>query len=124
MQHNQVGIQRLPSANSPVDMLPNEIFVEILRVTAASLELDGMTWLTLAMAVCRRWRGIIVHTPILWTDIDLTKNWRFVDLCLAYSDGMNIMCTCLNNLLMSRRSRLTFRLPSPSSPHIVGEYLV
>ncbi|KAI0736614.1 hypothetical protein C8Q72DRAFT_12921 [Fomitopsis betulina] len=90
MQHNQVGIQRLPSANSPVDMLPNEIFVEILRVTAASLELDGMTWLTLAMAVCRRWRGIIVHTPILWTDIDLTKNWRFVDLCLAYSDGMSI----------------------------------
>lgn len=98
MQHNPADVQplhghslTLHNATLPVNMLPNEILVEILRLTAGCLELDGMTsWLASAMGACQHWREIIVNTPIFWTDIELTKNPHFVELCLARSDGTNI----------------------------------
>lgn len=95
--HGAVDVQPPPghfltlrNATLPVNMLPNEIFVEIIRLAAAGLELDGMTWMASAMGTCRHWRNIIADTPILWSDIELTKNLHFVELCLTRSDATNI----------------------------------
>ena len=80
----------LHNATLPVNMLPNEIFVEILRLAVTGIELDGMTWMASAMGTCRHWRELIVNTPTLWSDIELSKNLHFVELCVTRSDATNI----------------------------------
>jgi len=66
---------------APIDSLPNEIVCEILT-TAIETTLplgDAHRVRKLELAtVCRRWGDIIFHTPLLWTFIEVSRQWLLV----------------------------------------------
>ncbi|KAH9911709.1 uncharacterized protein B0H18DRAFT_1128213 [Fomitopsis serialis] len=88
LQRRSLDLGFLHNSTITLNMLPNEIFVSIIR-HAVSGE-DTMAWITRTMGVCRHWRETIIRTPLLWTDIRLSGNMQFSALCLTRSSGATI----------------------------------
>lgn len=67
--------------------VPVECLLNIFRLAAAypQSETIRLVQVTKFMGVSLHWRGIIVGSPLLWTDIHLSWNIEFVRLCLERS---------------------------------------
>ncbi|KAG9043207.1 hypothetical protein FS837_009868 [Tulasnella sp. UAMH 9824] len=61
------AVKKLPPKRGPIDLLPEEILINIIRLSIKSetpvLDLVKIT------AVCRRWKWILEGAPKLWTSI-------------------------------------------------------
>ena len=79
------GIDRQTQA--PIDSLPTEIVCKILttaiETTLPRGDAHRIRKPELA-AVCRRWRDIIVNTPLLWTYIEISPKWLIMSLLKAH----------------------------------------
>ncbi|KAH9930952.1 uncharacterized protein B0H18DRAFT_119822, partial [Fomitopsis serialis] len=83
-----LNLQSAFNSTLPVNTLPNEVLVEILRLASASD--DSGAWMTAATGVCQYWRDVTLNTPVLWTNIDLSASPRFITLCLDRSRGAGL----------------------------------
>ncbi|KAH9925238.1 uncharacterized protein B0H18DRAFT_1009241 [Fomitopsis serialis] len=82
------NLQTVYNSTLSVNTQPNEILVEILCLASASDARN--TWITKTMGVCRQWRDLIMDTPLLWTNIDLSARLPSLKLCLSRSSGTSI----------------------------------
>ncbi|KZT64597.1 hypothetical protein DAEQUDRAFT_769583 [Daedalea quercina L-15889] len=91
-QNHLPHVLSLHNSTRPLNMLPNELFITILRLAAndEGLDQDGITWIIKTTGVCRLWRDVVVNTPLLWKEIELSRNLHFVELSLARSDFVSI----------------------------------
>lgn len=91
---------------TPVYRLPNELFSHIFefaneRPRDQSNRPIGWN----VSEVSRRWRQIALHTPRLWSTIDVLDQ-RFIDLCISRSGKVSLdieLDTCLNKVVPSER---------------------
>ncbi|KAI6110264.1 hypothetical protein EDD16DRAFT_1612009 [Pisolithus croceorrhizus] len=72
-------VQQLPIA--PIDRLPDELLSRIFELSLlATAEKLGLChvhrlWKRELAGVSRRWKGIVLHSPSLWTYIKVTPTW-------------------------------------------------
>lgn len=78
------GLDSIHNLVSPINRLPNELFLEIVRYAKPYGDSGSLSWLELA-GVCREWREILLATPMLWTKINISLHPSFVQLCLKRS---------------------------------------
>ncbi|KAH9919047.1 uncharacterized protein B0H18DRAFT_658342 [Fomitopsis serialis] len=92
-----------------VSMLPNETFIEIIRLASADSDgwCDNTMVLARSMGVCRYWRDLIINTPLLWTRIELSNNTQYIRQFLARSGSASITLSCP----YLRRTRLSVLAP-------------
>jgi len=79
------GIDRQTQA--PIDSLPTEIVCNILTTAIeTTLPRDDAHRIhkPKLAAVCRRWRDIILNTPLLWTYIEISPKWLIMSLLKAH----------------------------------------
>ncbi|KAH9829171.1 uncharacterized protein C8Q71DRAFT_446325 [Rhodofomes roseus] len=114
-------LQTAYNSTLTVNALPNEIFVEILRLASASDHRNA--WTAKSMGVCRYWRDVIEDTPILWTTIDLSARLQFLELCLMRSNGVGLSIYLPKDARMRRRARKQARIDfSTVAPLLVAHY--
>ena len=104
------GIDRQTQA--PIDSLPTEIVCEILttaiETTLPLCDAHRVRKPELA-AVCRRWRDIILNTPLLWTYIELSRKWSTTSLLKAHiarSRECPLVIVCHGNCTRSNHYKL------------------
>jgi len=82
--HCSKGIRQTQAS---IDSLPNEIVCKILTIVIETTLPRGdahrIRKPKLA-AVCRRWRDIILNTPLLWTYIEISPKWLIMSLLKAH----------------------------------------
>ena len=85
LSHQLKQLQWEYNSSQPVARLPDELLVEIFVLSEFS---------RLMMSVCKRWRNLIVSTPLFWRNIDVTPigSPRWLNLCLFRSEPAR----CLN----------------------------
>ncbi|KAI1785183.1 hypothetical protein LXA43DRAFT_152362 [Ganoderma leucocontextum] len=81
----------------PINRLPNELLVQIFvsGVHSELFDSDSDLWVawrrgpppsfSKIMGTCRLWRDIILGTPALWCTVNLEKNPKWTEVCLARS---------------------------------------
>ncbi len=83
-----------------INDLPNEILVCVFEsVRQGRTDRDACRhedW-TQPFQICRRWRSVIISTPTLWSDVYLTANSRWLDLCLSRCADAHINLHCIDS---------------------------
>ncbi|KAI8986227.1 hypothetical protein BD414DRAFT_416391 [Trametes punicea] len=70
---------------SPVQRLPNDLLSSIFNIAVLDGEEEDSITLSNLMLVCRYWREVAIHTPMLWTRISMGTH-RSVDRALLKLD--------------------------------------
>jgi hypothetical protein len=108
-RHNAAAAERrvesrVPSRNPDVaavetttgiSSLPQEVYVEIIKLCrdknweSRRLHDEGLPFPILASQVCSRWRTTVIHTPSLWTMVDIlsSQSSRILKVYLERSKG-------------------------------------
>jgi hypothetical protein len=115
--HNQVSdlqtrlrrLQARGNALVPFCRLPIEILVRIMDILAAPTsdapqtpadkeekteeKGGGLAGWTHVMGTCTRMRSLVLNTPRLWAEVDLTRNAEWVKLCMERSASCPLIVT-------------------------------
>jgi hypothetical protein len=115
--HNQVSelqtrlrrLQARGNALVPFCRLPTEILVRIMDMLAAPTsdapqtpacgedkkdgKRSGLAGWTHVMGTCTRMRSLVLNTPRLWAEVDLTRNSEWIKLCMERSASCPLTVT-------------------------------
>ena len=88
----QYALDSMHGVRAPITRLPNELLLEIfeiyymltkytllycVQVLRPGPKIDPFTLIRLTH-VCHHWRDVVLHSPTLWTDVDINwPSWRF-----------------------------------------------
>ena len=87
LQCHRLRLLSLHNSTLPLHHLPAEILVEILRQAFGQ---NDRKWMAKAAGVCRHWRDVVISTPLLWSNIDLSMTSQYMKLCLARSQEASL----------------------------------
>ena len=80
LQKTRIDVIIRSIRNAPINRLPTELLLEILDLTinAAPARCDTHLYTRKWELTCvsRRWRDVILNSPVLWTSIKLTPAWN------------------------------------------------